>query len=95
MFRTALVRANYQNLDKGIPYTMTYLNKFFGNLLLDEENALDNREIQIWEGKSKEKNLKSKEKILNLIHQNPSITTKELAEMIGLSIAGIEKNFGK
>ena len=78
MFRTALVRANYQNLDKGIPYTMTYLNKFFGNLLLDEENALDNREIQIWEGKSKEKNLKSKEKILNLIHQNPSITTKEL-----------------
>ena len=88
-FRNALVRANYQNLDKGIPYTMTYLNKFFGNLLLDEENALDNREMQIWEGKSKEK---SKEKILNLIHQNPSITTKELAEMIGLSIAGIEKN---
>lgn len=95
-FRNALVRANYQNLDKGIPYTMTYLNKFFGNLLLDEKNALDNREMQIWEGKSKEKskekNLKSKEKILNLILQNPSITTKELAEMIGLSIAGIEKN---
>ena len=92
----ALVRANYQNLDKGIPYTMTYLNKFFGNLLLDEENVLDNREMQIWEGKSKEKskekNLKSKEKILNLILQNPSITTKELAEVIGLSIAGIEKN---
>ena len=98
-FRNALVRANYQNLDKDIPYTMTYLNKFFGNLLLDEENALDNREMQIWEGKSKEKILKSKEKILkskekilNLILQNPSITTKELAEMIGLSIAGIEKN---
>ena len=55
--------------------------------------------LKIWEDvsekskeKSKEKNLKSKEKILNLIHQNPSITTKELAEMIRLSIAGIEKN---
>lgn len=46
-FRNTLVRANYQNLDKGIPYTMTYLNKFFGNLLLDEENALDNKETII------------------------------------------------
>lgn len=27
-FRNALVRANYQNLEKDIPYTMEYLNKF-------------------------------------------------------------------
>ena len=32
-FRNALVRANYQNLEKDIPYTMEYLNKFFGNMI--------------------------------------------------------------
>lgn len=46
-FRNALVRANYQNLEKDIPYTMNYLNKFFGNLLLEENNVLDNREMII------------------------------------------------
>ena len=30
-FRNALVRANYQNLAEDIPYTMEFLNKFFGN----------------------------------------------------------------
>ena len=80
---------------------MTYLNKFFGNLLLDEENALDNREMQIWEGKSKEKSkekiLKSKEKILSsqkileLIKQNPSIPTTEMAENLKISRRAIAK----
>lgn len=46
-FRNALVRANYQNLAEDIPYTMEFLNKFFGNLLLGENNLLDNREMQI------------------------------------------------
>ena len=64
-FRNALVRANYQNLDKGIPYTMTYLNKFFGNLLLDEENVLDNREMQIWDGSEKNSEKSSEKNTLN------------------------------
>lgn len=95
-FRNALVRANYQNLANDIPYTMTFLNKFFGNLLLGEKNQLDNREMQIKSEKSKEKNEKgkekSKEKILQIIANNPYVTTKELSELIGLSIAGVEKN---
>jgi len=41
------VRANYQNLEKEIYYTMEYLNRFFGNLLLGEKNKLDNREMQV------------------------------------------------
>lgn len=72
------------------------LNKFFGNLLLGEKNLLDNREMQIktiFETndalKSKEK---SKEKILQIIANNPCVTTRELSELVGLSIAGIEKN---
>lgn len=46
-FRNALVRANYQNLAKDIPYTLEFLNKFFGNLLLGEKNPLDSREMQL------------------------------------------------
>ena len=99
-FRNALVRANYQNLDKDIPYTMEYLNKFFGNLLLGEKNILDNRDMLVKEitkssdiQKSKEKSKgKSKEKILQAIANNPYITTAELSQLMGLSISGIEKN---
>jgi ATP-dependent DNA helicase RecG len=35
---------------------------------------------------------KSKEKILKVISKNSAITAKELAESIGLSVAGVEKN---
>ena len=85
-FRNALVRANYQNLDKDIYYTYEYLNKFFGNLLLGENNLLDNREMQI------KSNVESKEKIMRFISENPQITTNQLAELANLSIAGVEKN---
>ena len=46
-FRNALVRANYNNLQKGIYETTEYLEKFLRNLLLDEHNPLNNREIHI------------------------------------------------
>lgn len=96
-FRNALVRANYQNLAEDIPYTMEFLNKFFCNLLLGEQNLLDNREMQIKSKvESKEKieksKEKSKEKIIRFISENPQITTNQLAELIHLSIAGVEKN---
>ena len=74
---------------------MTYLNKFFGNLLLDEENALDNREMQIKEEKSSQKSsqktTKSSQKILELIKQNPNITTTELADNLKISRRAIAK----
>lgn len=46
-FRNALVRANYQNLNKDVYYTLEYLNKFFGNLLLGEKNPLDDGKMRI------------------------------------------------
>lgn len=46
-FRNALVRANYQNLNKNIYDTLEYPNKFFANLLFGEKNTLDCREMQI------------------------------------------------
>ena len=42
-FRNALVRANYQNVQKGIMRNSEYLERFFRNLLLGENNELRNR----------------------------------------------------
>lgn len=101
-FRNALVRANYQNLDKDIPYTMEYLNKFFGNLLLGESNILDSKEMQI-PGKTTQKTTQKTEKttqkttrkILEVLKDNPQATRKELAELVGITADGIKWNIEK
>lgn len=46
-FRNALVRANYNNLKKGVFETTEFLEKFIRNLLLDEKNPLSNRALHI------------------------------------------------
>ena len=46
-FRNALVRANYRNVAKGIDYEPIFLERFFRNLLLGEDNALKNRYMMI------------------------------------------------
>ena len=46
-FRNALVRANYTNLQKGIYETTEYLELFLRNLLLNEQNDLQNRNLHI------------------------------------------------
>lgn len=46
-FRNALVRANYNNLVKGIYETAEYLERFLKNLLCNENNELHNREMHV------------------------------------------------
>ena len=46
-FRNALVRANYNDLTKGVYATNEFLEKFFRNLILNEQNELKNRNLQI------------------------------------------------
>lgn len=46
-FRNALVRANYTNIQKGVEETPEYLERFFRNLLLGENNELKNRYCHI------------------------------------------------
>ena len=46
-FRNALVRANYKSAVKGIDYSPIYLERFFRNLLLDEQWDLRNRYLHI------------------------------------------------
>ena len=45
-FRNALVRANYNDLTKGVYATTEFLEKFFRNLILNEQNELKNRNLQ-------------------------------------------------
>ena len=46
-FRNALVRANYNDLTKGVYATTEFLEKFCRNLILNEQNELKNRNLQI------------------------------------------------
>ena len=46
-FRNALVRANYTNIPAGVHPTLVYLERFFGNLLLGEDNVLKSRFLRV------------------------------------------------
>ena len=54
-FRNALVRANYTNVQKGIHETTEFLEIFLRNLLLNEQNALYNRNLHIDESSKSKK----------------------------------------
>lgn len=94
-FRNAMVRANYNDLKNGVHETTEYLERFLRNLLLDEKNELSNRALHIrgsFAAQSagtvapKCKNCTLDElAILKAIAQDPSITQKELAKVIGKS----------
>lgn len=96
-FRNALVRANYNNWQKGIHATTEFLELFFENLLMNAGHELKNRYIHIDYGKesaiqsannaiSKCQNgaldLSPEElAIINVINKNPALTQKEIARL--------------
>ncbi len=92
-FRNALVRANYNNLKKGVTATTEYLERFLENLLLGKDNELKNRFLHIGFGSDikgdknvtlANKNVTFKElAIINILKSNPKITQEELANKIG------------
>ncbi len=105
-FRNALVRANYEDLSKGIHKTERYLLRFLFNLLLKANYELKNREMHInfmpsmkksseKTEEGSEKTGKSSEKIIHLIKDNARITIKELAAQLNLTTRAIEKNIAK
>lgn len=107
-FRNALVRANYQNYEKGIEETTEFLELFFRNVLLGEQHPLKKRYLHIdWKQvasslgteKSSEKQQigteKSSEKILRIMAEQPTITTAILAKEIGISTRAVDKQIAK
>ena len=89
-FRNSLVRANYNNINKGIFEDRSYLIKFLRNLILGEKNVLKNRELHVKETKTATENGSKKSKILDLIKENPHLTSEELSIKVGVSVRTIK-----
>lgn len=109
-FRNALVRANYNNIQKGIYETTEYLEKFLKNLLLKESNELHNREMHI-SGKfllghndsdndpindpiKTELDERAKQ-ILRLLREDSGITRAKMAETLGCSDSTIKRKLAE
>ena len=88
-FRNSLVRANYANLQKGIYEDRTYLVKFLRNLLLNENNNLENKELHVVP-LSSVLNETKETRLLRLLKGNPTLRTDELAMELGVSLRTIK-----
>lgn len=88
-FRNALVRANYKNLQKGIVEDRSFFVKFLRNLLLNENNPLNNKNLHINSMLVVSKETKET-RILNAIKENPKIKSDELALLLGVSVRTIK-----
>ncbi len=103
-FRNALVRANYEDLSKGIHKTEKYFIRFLSNLLFKENHSLKNREMHIQyidpvnrqnDPVKPENDLVNdpvKATILQQLKQNPNANYAELAEKTGYSVATIKRH---
>lgn len=105
-FRNALVRANYNNLQKGVHSTTKFLEIFFSNLLLDTHYELKNRYMHIDYAESDTQSINPKVPkyqfdtldctleelaVLELVAKNQIIKQQELVEATGKSIATIKR----
>ena len=94
-FRNALVRANYRNFNKNIFEDMSFLEKFFYNLLSHTNYELKNRYLHI-DYKNKEDDIKGnsisleEQAIINLIRTNPTINQEEIAKKVNKSLRTIK-----
>ena len=110
-FRNSLVRANYTNMQYGITETTEYLERFFRNLLMGEQNELKSVSTQestqeanksLIEATQKDNFTTQKtlnttqKKILNYLKEHPNATRKDMAAVIGdITEDGIKFNIGK
>ena len=106
-FRNALVRANYNNLQKGIHSTTKFGELFFSNLLLGTNHELKNHYMHIdFADESTLQSINSKVSkcqfdtldctleelaVLELVAKDPAIKQQEIAESTGKSIATIKR----
>ncbi len=106
-FRNALVRANYNNLQKGVNSTTKFLEMFFSNLLLDTDHELKNRYMHVdYVAETDFQSAKNEIPkcqfgtldctleefaLLELIAKNPSITQQELADTSGKSLRTVKR----
>ena len=91
-FRNALVRANYEDISKGIYKTEKYLIRFLSNLLLKENHSLKNREMHVHYVEPVNDTVKLEidtvfDTVFDLIKQNNKITATEISERLKISLS--------
>ena len=91
-FRNALVRANYEDISKGIYKTEKYLIRFLSNLLLKENHSLKNREMHVHYVEPVNDTEKLEidtvfDTVFDLIKQNNKITATEISERLKISLS--------
>lgn len=92
-FRNALVRANYKNLKAGIEENPVYLERFFRNLILGENNELKNRYTHIdYDEYMKKMSVKDTGKITDKSHKSHTKVTVNLTEVQQNIVNAIKQN---
>lgn len=92
-FRNSLVRANYNNLQKGIVADQSYLEAFFENLLYNGRNILSNRAMHdIHPLEKKKTNLDRKSAILDFVRKNPGCSAVIISKELGISLRTTQRD---
>jgi fido (protein-threonine AMPylation protein) len=94
-FRNALVRANYEDLSRGIYRTEKFLIRFLSNLMLKGNFSLKNREMHILANTANDA-VKPQidtvnDTVFSLIQQNNKITAKEISERLRMSLSTVRR----
>ncbi len=95
-FRNALVRANYEDLSKGIYKTEKYLISFLSNLFFGENHLLKNREMHVQHFDTvKTQNDTVNDTVFYLIKQNNKITATEISKRLNISLSTVKRKLKK
>ena len=94
-FRNALVRANYEDLSRGIYRTEKFLIRFLSNLLIKGNFSLKNREMHILadtvNDTAKPQIDTVNGTVFSLIQQDNKITAKEISERLKMSLSTVRR----
>jgi fido (protein-threonine AMPylation protein) len=95
-FRNALVRANFEDLSKGIHKSDKYLIRFLSNLILKENYLLINRELHIqYYDTEKEQNDTVNDPVFLLISRNKNIKATQISESLKMSLSTVKRKIKK
>lgn len=90
-FRNALVRANYEDLSKGIYRTEKFLIRFLLNLLHRGNYSLKNRELHVLADTAKLQDDTVNDTVFSLIKQDNKITANKISETLKISLSTVRR----
>jgi fido (protein-threonine AMPylation protein) len=94
-FRNALVRANYEDLSRGLHRTDKFLIRFLSNLVLKGDYTLKNREMHVFartlDDTVKVKNGTVNDTVFSLIKQDNKITAVEISQRLSISLSTVKR----